>query len=384
MTEQTGKELCVVVGAGASYGARLTDHYQQPPPLGKDLADYLYHWYTANELAGRVSYDGPTERKVGLAMIHETNPSDTSRPGGDIFDRETADRKDFLELCDWTKAASEVGFEQLAAQLIRPRADTEVEYQRSIKRVLWRVLAFSMLNGEGCRFTEGPDLYDQLLESFKGRYGRISFVSFNYDLLLEEAIERVFGETVAYPGLRLLGTPRETAYKVYKPHGSINWFPVSNIVVSADGRRPERPSKLVQVADDVVVIDTHNEYDKLPRNHCILELKAPRLPAPLIAVYCEGKPPVRNPLCFEEVRAQAHETLSRADEVLIIGVHPPSEGNVGDDPFLEAAFERLREVPAVSYVSPQIEETERVEQLVGGATTHKMTFSAYVEYLNRQ
>ena len=93
MSGQAGKELCVVVGAGASYGARLNHHYQHPPPLGKDLAAYLHDWYTANELAGRVSYDGPTDHEVGLAMIDETIPFDTSRPDGDIFDRQTTDRK---------------------------------------------------------------------------------------------------------------------------------------------------------------------------------------------------------------------------------------------------------------------------------------------------
>jgi hypothetical protein len=382
VTVRHDTELCVVVGAGASYGARLTDDWQDPPPLGKDLAAYLYDWYTTNELAGRVSYGEPTDRKVSLAMIHEGNPSDTSRPDGDIFDRQTTDRKDFRALCDWTKSASESGFELLAARLIRPNAGTEIEYQRSIVRILWRVLAFSMLNGEKCRFREGPDLYDKLLEALRDRYDKISFVSFNYDLLLEEAIERVYGELPAYPGLRLLGAPAESAYRVYKPHGSISWFPVSNIVVSATGRRPEKPSKMIEVADGVIAIDDHNEFDKLPRKHCILELKSALNPVPLIAVYCEGKPPVGNPICFDRVRAQAHEALSSADEVLIIGLHPPQDGVYGDDPFLEETFERLRKVPAVSYVSPSPDEVQRVSELICGVRAHKMTFAQYVEYLS--
>ena len=134
-------------------------------------------------------------------------------------------------------------------------------------------------------------------------------------------------------------------YSVHKPHGSINWFPVSNIVVSADGRRPEHTDQDDPRGGRCSSHDTHNEYDKLPRKHCILELKSSLNPVPLIAVYCKGKPPVRNPLCFEHVRANAHEALSRADEVLIIGCTRRSAAVRGDDPFLEEAFDRFATCP---------------------------------------
>ena len=201
---------CVIVGAGASHGARLDFPGSDPPPLGDDLAGYLLHWYATNERIGRLDH---------VKGVLEQADTEYERPGTYIFDRNQEDRQEFRRAIEWLrKCAWDGSFEEQSLHLMQPGSIEEDK--NSLRRTLWHVLAFGLLNGVGCRFREGPDLYDELVKCLSGRFARVSYISFNYDLLLEEAITRCTGHDPDYPGLRLLtGPATSTGTSVFKPHG---------------------------------------------------------------------------------------------------------------------------------------------------------------------
>lgn len=328
---------CVVVGAGASYGARLDFPGSDPPPLGDDLAGYLLHWYATNERIGRLV------RGAGALELADT---DYERPAGYIFDRNALDREGFRQAIDWLRQCAWDGsFEDEALQLMTPGSIEEDK--NSLRRTLWHVLAFAMLNGAGCRFREGPDLYDDLVEWLSHRFHEFSFISFNYDILLEEAIIRKTGCKPRYPGLRLDGYPdNATGPDVFKPHGSVNWFTLDH---------SEEAPNFAKGPQGQWIADHRFEYP-LPRTQTIAKLKTPsHFAAPVTCVYCPGKPATVNHGGIEDVRAKALEAVRAADRVLLIGLRPPqerfeeyeraSEGvERSDDPFLVSLCAVLRPV----------------------------------------
>jgi len=326
-------ESCVcVIGAGASYGAR--DGLR--PPLGDELAAYLYRWYRENEQAGRIEVDA-------LAHNAEINDLDSTRPSSRIFDRNRRGRPLYRRIRWWLWRTSRCGnFESQAYRLLRAEKSNE------LRRMIWKTLAFSMLMGLGCSFTEREDLYDQLVERLLRRFQKVAFVSFNYDVLLEEAITRVSGKPPRYPGLRLLEGSPEPGHgiSVMKPHGSINWFSVSNIESGSRIRHDSPPTRIESVGHNLYAGDTGRDYAKHGRVHVILELKSPHtFFPPITAVYCPGKPPVHNPGCIEKGRAVALSALVDATNVYVVGLRPQSNEatrfpsrvrgeNEQDDPFL--------------------------------------------------
>lgn len=326
-------ESCVcVVGAGASYGARDGPR----PPLGDQLAAYVYRWYQENERAGRIEVDA-------LAHNAEINDLDATRPSNEIFDRNRRGRPLYRRMRWWLwRTSKSAKFESRAYRLLR------TENSNELRRMIWKTLAFSMLTGLHCSFAEQEDLHDQLIERLLRRFQKVAFVSFNYDVLLEEAITRVTGRPPTYPGLRLIeGSPEPgDGIQVMKPHGSINWFSVSNIETGARIRHDSPPTRIEPVGHNLYAGDTGRDYAKLGRVHVILELKSPHtFFPPITAVYCPGKPPVHNPGCIERARGHALESLQKADQVYVVGLRPhPSEASrfpsrtpgepEQDDPFL--------------------------------------------------
>ena len=184
-------ERILFIGAGASYGARLNQTKQ--PPLGTQLCQWL------RVVSPRFL------KEIGLIDLHS----------------EIQVAIDLLN-----KHPNEDNYEVLMSRLDR-------DDRATLNRLL--LITFSDISerrkyGDLSSFDEGfrnqQDTYDRLLNTLNFKDKSWSVVSLNYDLLFEEAMRRN-SISFFYPHFRFNYKEDQSGLpgvKIYKPHGSINFF----------------------------------------------------------------------------------------------------------------------------------------------------------------
>jgi hypothetical protein len=333
----------LIVGAGASYGSRVDDR----PPLGNELADYLHTWLTQNEQ--RIA--APPAKQGTLEDFQKF------RLGG----KEPIEAvRDFL--ADARKIEKR-GFEVAMTKLIRSN-----QSRCGLLEEINSVLAQSFLEGTGCRFREQEDLYDSLLRDYCGLpTAKLQLISFNYDLLLEEAVARVLGVTgildaVDYAGLEQSGRLNGGPIRMYKPHGSINWFDAWGFPGSMNN--PDRPAGTSSYSieghylgqDSGVALVAPGDRNNIS---AILTQGESRV---LMAQYSSGKPIPSNPSVILAVRAGCVRAMQCAgnNPITLIGLGLPVKDDPDDDPVLADLFNTIRSCRgAKTYVSPNEAECVR-------------------------
>lgn len=199
-------------------------------------------------------------------------------------------------------------------------------------------------------FVERPDLFDEWLKKKvrkKGNLRDFTFMTLNYDCLLERAICRTFFTReeeerqclcshIHYP---FVGGP-ETGVEVLKLHGSVNWIGI------LDGDRESSP-----ISIDARGISTYKDIEVVPT--CMGRTDDHDPSEVIIATYAAGKPPQANPQLFQAIQSRAMKRISEAQNIKIIGVHiPPNEQ---DDPSLWELFQALSG-KEVNFINPSEEE----------------------------
>jgi hypothetical protein len=325
------KHTLLITGAGASFGARTNDRrHPNPPPLGKHLARYILSWI-----------DSWTPSQSRLTSYLENDPS---TPSPELFGSSLRTTRHFFDL------ACSIGVEEAFERLIR--INQPLGSLLPDVTTLNRVIAQALLTYKGGPFECGQDRYDELLLRLGFPEHGVTCVTLNYDLLLEEAVARVFNvgtiaEAVAYPGVRTLHGGVTRHVDVFKLHGSINWM-----------RSPGMDS-----GRDIVVEGR--------REDTILRLKDPAY-EPILGLYTGGKPAPRNQGCLESV---ARCTLERIrtnafSNVLILGLHLTP---AGDDPRLDEILGAIVGLGLpVLYVNPV--ESECAAAALRGFTPKRASF----------
>jgi len=227
-------------------------------------------------------------------------------------------------------------------------------------------------------FIEKRDVYDEFLQkNFATNNERFhaSFITLNYDCLLERAICRSFfngphdGESrcrCTHVNYRIKSSESKRI-EVLKPHGSINW--VGNILGGGPNRtsvnyfEPEpnddRPSYT-----DIEIVSSPIGKSGDPEGL-------------VIATYAPGKNPQTNPRLLVDIQNAAKSRMRDAAFVEIIGVHLPKDSEV--DPFLWSLFELMvRPHCQVIYVNTDNDDIERARGYYRFETVQK-TFHDYVE-----
>jgi hypothetical protein len=369
MTVDADRMHFIVLGAGASFGARADCGERPRPPLGKMLATYLRVWFEANRGSG-----------VDRAFRN------SERPDTELFEDErfNLDLIAFLTRIEAARGDFERGMDHLIDEWSDRRNDL---------RKINRVFAYAMLLGRKCAFEPEADLYDRFLKSIHHPRTKIIVVSFNYDILFEEAAARHLGcpdnvtGAVLYPGLRVQEPEAAVRrLRVLKPHGSINWFRVDTHL--ARSHDPERARAEIKPASIVAgrpaALDTGSEYVP-PGTHANLVLQLQHDPRkyPILAFYSPGKPVADNPRAIQKVREQCISTLREAPDadVTAVGIRPPCKDEE-DDEFLEELFEAARHCSGEKrYVSPQPAECLRAQSY--GFAAKQQTFADFVTGLQR-
>jgi hypothetical protein len=339
------EDRIVILGAGASYGARADDCR---PPLGVQLANYLRDW---NNWWG--SHPPDEFEQLREEAIHLPSP-------------EVRDPVFLVGLDRFLNAACVDGFEVAATRALDDSSPDQVDLG-----ALSLLLAQAMLlDCEVSRFPQQKDLLDDLLTAFGIRNAALDVITLNYDLLLEEAALRVLAriklsDAVSYSGV----SESAGALRLWKIHGSVNWLR-SNSHIAGSRSEPvtTRPAKPSSYNGKLIGLDTGG-IDPPPdtRDEVLQQMRhdseGARRPV-VAALYSVGKPIPNNPSVLHAVREDALDLFRRKPdaEVIVIGVRPPPIEE--DDPTLSLIFEAVaKHRGPTSYVGPCEQDRAAVARL---------------------
>lgn len=209
--------LMVIFGAGASYDsvddtvASLGDDHEHRPPLARELFDTDRPFF--REVISRY--------RASAGLINHLRQATATVPLEKELERLTtvAERRAMLR-------------RELAA------------LRFYLRRILWKC-------GEWWE-NRAPGLtnYHRLLRVIanwqESTSERVCLVSFNYDLMLDHAVSESIG------GIQLDhidGYVSDEAYKILKPHGSVNWMrAASNVGGSVDAPQADLEMRLIDAA----------------------------------------------------------------------------------------------------------------------------------------
>jgi hypothetical protein len=279
----------IIFGAGASHGARVPPS----PPLGKDLLAYLDRYL-------QVIQEHMALNPSGLPF-RDDQQLDQLRS---LIENAKKHRWTYEQLVDHEVAKGNPYNENLGllnrlvvAAFIPPRTPWDPSIPRLDEA-----------------FEERPDVYDDFLRKLteKGyNPSNLIFVTLNYDVLFEEAIQRVGGNYDYF----LPGHERNQGYGLLKIHGSINWWGEPGPFGPLEEHKPI-PSPVTLTSRGPVYKNIRIEDD--PYAACLGNGAGD----PILAHYGPGKPIFVNFPTLAEIRSKATTECTAATRVLIIGVHP--------------------------------------------------------------
>lgn len=328
----------VLFGAGASAGARS----EPCPPLGHELLKYVADYL--EKVGGPIEWDlSKLKNRIGTEPL-----------------RSFEHLANHLSSCPERDLLPQLNF--LMACAMTPPLNDDLRVNDA--------------------FIEQRDVYDDFLQknfAINNERFHTSFITLNYDCLLERAICRSFFNGPQDGELRCLCThvnyriksSESKGIEVLKPHGSINW--VGNILgggpnqTSVNYFEPEphddRPSYT-----DIEIVSSPIGKSGDPEGL-------------VIATYAPGKEPQSNPKQLFLIQENAKSCAREAVFVEIIGLHLPTEGS-NDDPFLcellKLMADRVEAGCRVIYVNPDDDEIKRARDYYHFETVQK-TFQDYVE-----
>lgn len=333
----------VFFGAGASYGAR-----EPRPPLGIELHQrVLWHFEKIYEEMNTWENEPGTEWE--------------NEPGSEIVRQ---------RLTNHLKNAS--SYESLANTLLE-KGETALLIKLNFLLATYMTPPRNHDPKVDDAFVEKRDVYDEWLEKMvkiPKDFKHFTFITLNYDCLLERAICRTFfthdereGQCLCthihYP---FIGGPT-TGVEVLKLHGSINWIGDSwgepgkngiSLPIFLDG------SKKISTYKNIELISTcmGRDPDEL-----------------VLATYAPGKHPQANPQLFKDIKKRAMKKIAEAQKIEIIGVHiPPNEQ---DDPTLWELFQTLQG-KNVDFINPSKVENN-LAKISFGFNPIKQSFKEFVD-----
>ncbi|MBY0369437.1 SIR2 family protein [bacterium] len=331
------------IGAGASVGARL--HLPRRPPLGNELCSWL--------------------RGIESELL---------RPG--LADLRVTVEEGFGILKRWP---TENNFEALLSKL---EGDDVFRMQRLL------MVAFSDLTdrptnmrGSDLGFETRADLYDDLVEILGINSADWAIVSLNYDLLFESALIRK-GIPYRYPQFPDRSTcGANEPLKVYKPHGSINFFAngqYQGFHANGAAARP-MPTTFSISANGRVTPDFGIVFAAPPGADNVLWVaNGSSISLPVMANYRKGKDILVNFRQLNSVRAESVAEFQTATRLVVIGVRMI---DASDDQFVSDIF-KIR-FQSMDYICGNTAEGESVRKLHDNAEIFDRGLAAYLNSKKR-
>ena len=300
----------VLFGAGASYGAR-----EPRPPLGKDLHCYVlkYLQMAWDELSELEDGDGArteeVRKKLEQLLEKESSFEGMANRLLDKGEKDLLGKLNYLMACALTPP--------LLPREGEPKGDPKVDEA----------------------FIEKEDIYDEFLHRrfpSREKLEKTTFITLNYDCLLERAICRFLNESQNKEDQCLCKhvnywlTEDGSGIEVLKPHGSINW-----VHDTSDYGRP--------IENNCIPIDGFVSGEVMSWNN-IKSVPSPKGCGDggdiVLAHYAPGKKAQANPGTLLKIRELALERVKNADVIEIIGMHLPTDSL--DDPFLSKLLDLMK------------------------------------------
>lgn len=367
------RKIVYFVGAGLPKSLELP---QRPIPVMYDfvsvLADYLSHdviliFLARLEQMDPYPYEWKSPRAKELSKRLLGNAPDRSPENLEGFKRALKNRP----------------FESIESLLetVQSRGDNEgvIRFGYAINRLFSEII--------------GWEVNWDPLEAFISRQFRLpetfhTFISFNYDLLLERAVEKLtsgdwevsrgYGFTVNYgimddfldlSSVKAIDLPASGTsprrIEILKPHGSLNWLVPLKTPYTTDstGMRFENGPVIVPVTSEVEL-----RYSRFTPKFNRLDLPGTCLSLDVLPCIV---PPVSRKSSslpfFEEVRKREQEAIKNADEIYVLGWSAPKTDQDQESLILDAVANRSKSDPAVTVVNQDAtpEYFERVANLCG-------------------
>jgi len=337
----------IFIGAGASYGARISQ--KMLPPLGHGLLSWLREFV-------------PVLQKETCLIDFRSELEE----GRKIINRNLQDEN----------------FEVLMSGLTR-------EDRLKLNRLL--LIAFSDIGSRtyirSCSnldlgFRNQADGYDKLITKLNFKNEKWSVVSLNYDLLFEQALIRN-DIGFFYPHFRFRFKEDQTqlsGIKIYKPHGSINFFAHSDHKIYHHEPLPtdDRGLPTTYFHDQAgnmnptlpIVMACPNGVENI-----LSIANSASISDPVIANYSKGKTSDLNQETLEMVRRESLQILTAAKNVVMVGVRPIRDE--GDDYFVAKALESIR--GKLKYVAGNIDDCRVIEQMYCNAELFSKGLNDFLE-----
>jgi hypothetical protein len=312
----------VIFGAGASYdsaatfppGSLVPSREEARPPLANDLFQQ------------RTFFDSWVERYSECAPV-------VTR----------------LRLRDGTTLEDEM--ERLRVQSLAPGQDQRAVELNAVRYYLRGVLA--SCGEQWLRHTAGVTNYGQLLGDIRvwrnaSPNEEVRFVTFNYDTLLEHACQQALQMEI-----RTLSGYMSRIYKVFKPHGSVNWMRVLNDSMGINPNEVER--SIIRLGRSA---DPGSDFHLIPPTDATTKLGDKYL-FPSIAL------PVNTKLkfeCPEDHIAQLKEDVPSVTKLLVIG------WRATEPHFLEFWKQpRVASISKIAIVAGESGEAQRIQDRLRAA-----------------
>lgn len=321
------------IGAGASFGARITS--TSKPPLGNQLCSWL--------------------RSVCPLLMKENHLIElqsTIEEGFSILQRNQAN-SDYEKLVSTLERNDRVALQRLIQICFSDLAEKRTDLDLGFKNF--------------------PDGFDLLIDVLKLNDGTWSVISLNYDILFEEALRRN-GIKFLYPRFPFALNEDQTklpGVRIYKPHGSINFFAHAHHIIYRHEPLPGDDRGMPTGFHVDESGDTSPTYPIMFAGMAGVEnvlgrANAATINQPVMANYAPLKKSDANQETLLEVRKEAIERCLNVSEMVIIGVRPIQ--NRTDDPFVSELL--AISIPKYTYVSVDESECAIIRTLHKHAITY--------------
>lgn len=340
----------LIIGAGASFGARINESEVSRPPLGDKLLKYLLCKIDLNDLA-----------KKGIIYGHQPI----------LKAAKVNSLKNFLQ----DAHSQGKTYEWAVSELVNDSGmNLPLDFLGNLNRLLAVIFSFGDDKG-GIRssgFQPKIDLYDELCKKIDlGQNWTV--ISFNYDTLFESAALRN-GLGPYYPGIEVgdfNGSLQKLA--ILKPHGSINWFRV------ADQHGTSETTSIVLDHDyDLPTHESRGIRAFRPEN-VLFQLSECQDSAPIMAQYAEGKYTFQELKKLKKIRENCLKEVQQTNHVYILGVRL---AEIGDDLVVSKIFDLCRQkADNMHYINPSSDDCKKVRNICSNARFIEKGFSDWLRQL---
>ncbi len=345
----------LLIGAGASYGARLKN-FEAPPPLGNQLLQYL----------------------ISKLSLCQQNAERTLYQYQRIFRKEDLKK---ISDCLLDAQANNLTYEQMIDRTVADSSNLKL--LDLINRFLSFCFSYGGKNGglHSPEFELKEDLYFTLINKLN-LDSSWKIISLNYDTFFEYNLQ-LSGKSFHYSGMTLGSYRMEPglpdSIEIFKPHGSINWFGVKDQVSHSLEQARSRPNSILTWNEEA----QRASHQSVGYYACMFQdvlsyLAHDTMAIPIMAHFGKDKYSFWDMDKLQNVRRICIDVMKNADSAIVLGVHFPTKD---DDRIVHDLFSRCNKVKDSVYINPSARECDNVATSLPNIQTIQLDMEGWLSKL---